>query len=143
MKETTAPEKKPLRLFLIAAFVTFGFITALQFTPVPWFFLALIAMHGGIAMFIISKRTFKKLELDVKQFFRLQYTLLIPYLLVMVYTFTSRAGIIPMFTDAKTALVLLYSAFCFFATFWNYLRLKRSLTDQLDSKLPHCAEALD
>jgi len=130
MKESIQDTKKPLILFALAALFTFGFITLLQFAPMPWFFVALLAMHGGIALFIISKRMFKSQELAVSQFYRTQYILLIPYLFVMFYTFASKAGIVPLFTTEKTAFVLIYSVLCGFITIWNYLRLKKSLENQ-------------
>ena len=46
-------------LFLAAIAVTFGFIAALQFIAFPWFFAALLAMHVGVFLFIVSKKRFQ------------------------------------------------------------------------------------
>lgn len=104
----------------------------------PWFFLVLIAMHGGIALFIISKRSFKKQELDVSRFYKTQYIMLVPYLLVMFYTFAAKAGIVPLFADEKTIITLIYSTFCAIVTVWNYLRMKKSLEQQSFENIPSC-----
>lgn len=131
MNDLDQPVKRALALFILAALFTFGFITLLQFAPMPWFFLVLVAMHIGIALFIISKRSFKKFDLEVSQFYKTQYLLLLPYLLVMLYTFTSRAGLVPLLTDEKTAFVLFYSSLCALITIWNYIRLTKSLQHQV------------
>ncbi|MGI6105518.1 MAG: hypothetical protein ACOYD7_04900 [Raoultibacter sp.] len=131
MEEQRILKKAHIQFILAAAF-TFGFITLLQFTPMPWFFLVLIAMHVGIALFIISKRSFRSIKLDVSRFYRTQYLLLLPYLLVMLYTFASRAGIIPVFEEAKSIFVLVYSACCMIVTICNYLCMKKNLESQLE-----------
>lgn len=99
----------------------------------PWLAVVLVAMHVGIALFIVSKRIFKNLGLDVKRFYNTQYVLLLPYLLVMFYTFAAKAGLLPLFASEKTTVVLVYSAVCVLVTVWNYLRMKSSLTQQMTS----------
>lgn len=141
MHESPQATKRPLILFALAALFTFGFITLLQFAPMPWFFLVLVAMHGGIALFIISKRMFRSQDITVSRFYRTQYLLLIPYLLVMFYTFASKADLVPLFTDEKTIFVLFYSALCGFVTVWNYLRMKKYLEDRTFEDTPACASS--
>lgn len=133
MAQPRTSADKALALFNLAAVLTFGFITALQFMPLPWFFLALVAMHGGIALFIVSKRAFKRQGFEVALFYRTQYLLLVPYVCVMAYTFAARAGIVALFAQEKAIAVLCYSAFCAGVTIWNYLRLKRSLEQHASS----------
>lgn len=132
MDRTDTVFRGNLMLFALAALLTFGFITLLQFIAVPWFFLVLIAMHGGIALFIVSKRRFKKTGFSVSRYYKTQYIMLIPYLLIMFYAFATRAGIVPAYDDAKMAVTLAYSAFCAVLTVWNFLRMKKDLADQYD-----------
>lgn len=119
-----------LVLFIVAAVFTFGFITLLQFLEIPVFFVALVLMHVGIFTFIASKRVFKKAGYDVRNYYKTQYVLLIPYVVVMVYTFACRFGLLPMFEDAKTIFTLCYTGLCVLITIWNLLRMKRDLERQ-------------
>ena len=130
MKTTTQAFRKNLFLFVCAGFVTFSFITLLQFIPLPWFFIALVAMHGGIALFIISKRMFKKSGFAVSRYYKTQYLMLIPYLLIMLYVFASKAELIPYFEDLKIMITLGYSVVCVALTMWNYRRMKLDLAKQ-------------
>ena len=67
------------RLFLTAAIVTFGCLTVMQFLEKPWFFVALVAMHAGIALFVVSKRVLRKQEFDLLRYFKKQYAMLLPF----------------------------------------------------------------
>ncbi|WP_139651080.1 hypothetical protein [Raoultibacter phocaeensis] len=119
-----------LVLFALAALFTFGFITLLQFAPMPWFFGALIAMHAGIALFIVSKRLFKSCSYIVARYYRLEYVLLVPYLLIMAYAFASKAGVVPLFETQKSIVTLAYTAFCFGMTLWNFARMRKDVRNQ-------------
>ena len=75
-------EKNPacgLALFLTAAIVTFGCLTVMQFLEKPWFFVALVAMHAGIALFVVSKRVLRKQEFDLLRYFKSEYAMLLPF----------------------------------------------------------------
>jgi hypothetical protein len=76
--------KKKFALFILAQVVTFGFITLLQFQSpkenLVAFILVLLAMHGGIAVFIVSKRLFKKAGIELKKFYGREYYFLLWYL---------------------------------------------------------------
>lgn len=122
--------KNNLALFIIAAIVTFTCITMLQFIPTPWFFIALVAMHGGIALFIFSKRRFKKSGFTVSHFYKAQYSMLVPYLAIMLYAFVTKAGILPAFDDVKMTVTLAYTAFCIVMTTRNCIRMKKELERQ-------------
>lgn len=121
-----------LVLFALAALFTFGFITLLQFTPMPWFFGALVAMHAGIALFIVSKRLFKSCTYIVAQYYRFEYVLLVPYLLIMAYAFASKAGVVPLFETEKSIVTLAYTAFCLIMTLWNFTRMRKDVRCQQD-----------
>lgn len=111
--------------FLIANFFTFGLIAALQFVEIPYFFLVLLAMHGGVFLFIASKRGFKKLDVDVKKVYLLQDILLALYLPILAAKLMSRFGWISFPADLKMILVLLLTAVSYLITAWNSVRLYR------------------
>lgn len=124
--------RKGLILFVVAALFTFGFITLLQFTPVPWFFLVLVLMHAGIFSFILSKRLLKNTGFNTRTYFRRQYLLLLPYVAIMLYTFACRFGLLVMFADAKMVFTVAFTAVCIVFTVWNFLSMKKDLNAQLE-----------
>ena len=121
--ERSMSEKNPthgLALFLAAAIVTFGCLTVMQFLEKPWFFVALAAMHAGIALFVISKRTLRTHGFDLVRYFKSEYAMLLPFLLIMAYSLISKTGALPPFGSAKTSITLVYALICFAVTFWNF-----------------------
>ena len=124
---------KGLALFITAAIVTFGCITVMQFLEKPWFFVALAAMHGGIALFAISKRTLKRGGFNLMRHFKRECVLLLPFLLIMLYTFASYAGLVPPWGDAKAPITLVYALVCFAITFWSFRRMQHDVRAQAQS----------
>lgn len=122
-------------LFILAALLTFGFITVLQFIPMPWFFLALLLMHVGIFTFIASKRVLRKAGFNTRTFFRNQYLLLLPYVLIMIYTFACRFDLLVMYSDIKAIVTLAYTLFCLVFTIVNFIRMKNDFSFQLNEIL--------
>lgn len=121
------PEKNPacgLALFLAAASVTFGCLTVMQFLEKPWFFVALAAMHAGIALFVVSKRALRKQGFDLGRRFKSEYAMLLPFLLIMAYSLISKTGALPPFGSAKASITLVYALLCFAVTFWNFRRMQ-------------------
>lgn len=135
MADIPRTTKTGLALFALAALFTFGFITLLQFTPMPWFFGALIAMHGGIVLFIVSKRLFKNCTYIVARYYRFEYIMLVPYLLIMAYVFASRAGVVPLFETEKSVVTIVYTVFCFAMTAWNFQRMRKDVLNQQSEML--------
>lgn len=120
-------EKNPARglaLFLTAAVVTFGCLTVMQFLEKPWFFVALAAMHAGIALFVLSKRMLREQGFDLARHFRGEYAMLLPFLPIMAYSLISKTGALPPFGSAKASITLVYALICFAATFWNFRRMQ-------------------
>ncbi len=76
-------------LFLIAQIVTFTFITLLQLAPKRFFIMFLIIMHGGIALFIISKKCFIRKNKSIKHFYMISYILLALYIPILLYKLIS------------------------------------------------------
>ncbi|WP_080799099.1 hypothetical protein [Arabiibacter massiliensis] len=138
-------ERNPSRglaLFFAAAVVTFGCITAMQFLDKPWFFMALVAMHGGIALFVVSKRLLRGQGFDLTGYFKTEYALLLPFLLIMLYTFASKASLLPPWGDAKASITLVYALICFAVTFWNFRHMQRDARAQTKTApLPQGIEA--
>lgn len=128
MKLTDA--KPGLALFLAAAIVTFGCLVAMQLVERPWFFVVLVAMHGGIALFVASKRAFSAAGFDMRAYFKMEYLMLLPFLLLMLYSFASKAGIAAPMGAAKGALVFVYAVACFAITFQNFRRMQHDARAQ-------------
>jgi dipeptide/tripeptide permease len=72
------------RLFIASQVMTFGFITLAQFVEKWLFALALLLMHGGIVLFILSKRMFKKEAVPVTRHYQASYICLAGYLPVLI-----------------------------------------------------------
>lgn len=132
----TNPAAKGLGLFLTAAIVTFGCITMLQFLEKPWFFAALVAMHGGIALFVASKRTLKRGGFSLMGYYKAEYLMLVPFLFIMFYSLAGKAGLAPPFGSAKASLTLVYALVCFAVTFWNFRHMQRDARAQRDTGSP-------
>lgn len=131
-----------LALFFTASVVTFGCITIMQFLDKPLFFAALVAMHGGIALFVASKRLLRVQGFDLMGYFKAEYALLLPFLLIMLYTFASNAGLLPPWGDAKASITFVYALICFAVTFWNFRHMQRDARAQRKAApVPHGIEA--
>ena len=123
MSNPTAPSTTGLALFCGAGMVTFGCSTAMQFLEKPWFFVVLVAMHGGIALFVASKRTLRARGFELKRYFMMEYAMLLPFLGIMFYTLISKTGALPAWGGAKASITLVYVLICLAATFWNVRRM--------------------
>lgn len=87
-KTTMDARKGKLILFVLGEIFAFGFICLLQFfsikTQLAAFILTLIAMHGGIVCFILSKKLFKtERDKELIKHYMVEYILLLPYLIVL------------------------------------------------------------
>lgn len=125
MSEPTKNPAVGLGLFLAAAIITFGCITIMQFLERPWFFVALILMHSGIAMFIISKRQLRAAGYNLMHYFKMEYIMLLPFLLIMFYSIISKIGFLPPFGTAKASITFVLALVCFAITFWNFRHMQR------------------
>lgn len=114
-------------LFIAAIVLTFGFIAALQFVEVPWFFLVLLAMHGGVFLFIISKKRFMAQGYEIARFYTLEYKLLALYLPVLALKVLSSLNILRFDASLKTVLILAITAFSMIASVVNAVKMHRYL----------------
>ena len=114
---------KNILFFALGAFFTFSFITLIQLVNPPLFFVFLVLMHVGIFFFILSRRGFKKQGIDVSKFFKIQYILLVPYLLVMVYKILTSVGVPPMFEEVKMVATLILTAIAIVISVINIMGL--------------------
>ena len=113
--------------FILSNILTFGLIATLQFVDFPWFFLVLVAMHMGVILFILSKRGFKKLALDVKREYLIQDILLALYLPILGAKLMSRFGWIEFPGELKTALVLSLTGISYVITVFTAASLYKKL----------------
>ena len=119
--------RKNFYLFIAAIAMTFSFIAALQFVEVPWFFLVLLAMHGGVFLFILSKKRFKKQEYDVDRFYALEYKLLALYLPVLALKVLSSLNILRFDATLKTVLILATTVFSMIVSIVNAVKMHKYL----------------
>ena len=118
---------KSFYLFIISNVLTFGFIALLQFTPVPYFFLVLLAMHMGVFLFIASKRGFGKLGIDVKRVYLTQDVLLALYLPILAAKIIAGFGWIVFPPTLKTVLVLSLTVISYIVTACNSVVLYKKI----------------
>lgn len=119
--------KKNFYLFLAAIGLTFSLIAMLQFVEVPWFFLVLLAMHGGVFLFIFSKKRFKKQGYDVGRFYSLEYKLLALYLPVLGLKVLSSLEVLQFDATLKTVLILGITVFSLIVSAVNAGKLHKYL----------------
>lgn len=119
--------KKNYYMFIAAIAVTFNLIAALQFVEVPWFFLVLLGMHGGVFLFIFSKKRFKKQGCDVTRFYSLEYKLLALYLPVLALKVLSAFEVLHFNETLKTVLILVITGFSLVVSTVNAIKLKKAL----------------
>lgn len=120
---------KSFCMFIAAIALTFGFIAMLQFVEVPWFFLVLLAMHGGVFLFIFSKKRFKAQGYDVARFYSLEYKLLALYLPVLALKVLSSLEILRFDGMLKTILILAITLFSLIVSTVNIMKLYKHLKD--------------
>ena len=125
--------RKPFVLFGAAMAITFVNITLLSFVEPPLFFVILVLMHVGIALFIVSRHMCKTLgvEAQTKPIYLKEYALLIPYLLFMAWSILARVGVLPEGGDAKMALTLGWTFLCLVWSLVNATHLHRALRESL------------
>ena len=114
-------------LFILSNLITFSLIATLQFVDFPFFFLVLVAMHMGVILFILSKRGFKRLELDVKREYLVQDVLLALYLPILGAKLMSRFGWIEFPEGLKTTLVLTLTGISYVITLFTAASLYKKL----------------
>ena len=119
--------KKNFYMFLAAIAATFTLIATLQFVELPWFFLVLIAMHGGVFLFIFSKKRFIKQGYDVGRFYALEYMLLALYLPVLALKVLSSIGVLHFNDTLKTVLILAITGFSLVVSAVNAIKMKKAL----------------
>lgn len=119
--------RKNFYLFIAAIALTFGFIAVLQFVEVPWFFLVLLAMHGGVFLFIFSKKRFKAQGYDVARFYALEYKLLALFLPVLALKVLSSLNILRFDATLKTVLILAITVFSVIASTVNAVKMYKYL----------------
>lgn len=117
-------------LFLAAVLVTFPLIALLQFVPMPWFFLVLLLMHGGVVLFIVSRRRFLRGGYPVIPYYRAEYGMLALYLPILLLKLLACFGILTFDPYVKTLAVLILTAVCLIASAVNaaflFRRCKRT-----------------
>lgn len=119
--------RKNFYLFIAAIVLTFGFIAVLQFVEVPWFFLVLLAMHGGVFLFIFSKKRFKAQGYDVARFYALEYKLLALFLPILALKVLSSLNILRFDATLKTVLILVITVFSVSASTVNAVKMYKYL----------------
>ncbi len=74
---------KFILIFSLAYFFVVIMLFLLQISEIPWFFVWLVLMHGGIAILAVSKRKFK--DLGVKQYYKRAYLSFLLFIPILIY----------------------------------------------------------
>jgi hypothetical protein len=82
-------KKNIYALFVVGQLITFLFIILLQLLSRDLFLILLVSMHIGIVLIIISKKSFLKLKLNIKIYYKRLYLLLTPFLPMVFYKLLS------------------------------------------------------
>ena len=120
---------KNFYLFIVAIVLTFSCIAVLQFVEVPVFFLVLLAMHGGVFLFIFSKKRFRTQGYEVGGFYKLEYKLLALYLPILGLKVLSALEILRFDAMLKTGLIFAITVFSMIVSAWNAGKLYRYLKE--------------
>lgn len=120
-------DKVNFLLFVSGQAITLTFITLLQMTPLWLFIPLLIAMHMGIALFIISKKRFLSDKRDVKPYYKRIYLLLVLYLPVLSYKLLGRLWPYEANQTWITTGTLIITGVCVIAFIINNLAFRRDL----------------
>jgi hypothetical protein len=89
----------------------------------------LLAMHGGVFLFIISKKRFKAQGYDIGRFYALEYKLLALYLPVLALKVLSSLKILRFDATLKTALILAITALSVIVSAVNAVKMYKYLKD--------------
>jgi len=114
-------------LFIFSEVLTFTFITMLQFTEYPVFFIMLFFMHLGIVFFVISKKRFSKDGINVKPYYWFEYGLLATYLPILAYTLLSYLFHYEINQPVKMAIALVLTLICVIFSIFNTIKLQKFL----------------
>lgn len=94
-------------LFCLAEIIVFSFITTLQFVEDWLFVLALVLMHGGIIIFIVTKKKYHQIGINVQKYYYRTYAILAMYLPILftklIYRFLDQ----PLKEDVITIVTML------------------------------------
>ncbi len=102
--------KKNFILFTVALAIIFGFITALQMVKGALFFVMLVLMHCGVALYIYTKKQFKKREVSIKKYYMTENMLMALYLPVLVAKILSNFDVIAIDNEIKQIVVYCITA---------------------------------
>lgn len=120
--------KRAYLLFLLAVLCTFGFICLLQFVSFPLFFLILLCMHGGVALFIVSKKLFKKAGAATSPYYKREYLLLALYLPILLYKILGNFGLYTVNIPVKSIVSLCLTGVCLVLSGLNAYAFYKKLT---------------
>ncbi len=102
---------KDIGLFILAHILSFPFIALLKIVPAWLFIPCLVAMHIGIALFLLSKRNFEASEIDIRLHLKTVYILLALYLPLLLYRLMSAIfpyDVQPTYLAITTAVLTLF-----------------------------------
>ncbi len=120
--------KRAYILFLLAILFTFGFICLLQFVSFPLFFLVLLLMHGGVVLFIVSKKLFKKAGASTSPYYKREYILLALYLPILLYKILGNFGLYTVNIPVKSIISLCLTGVCLIVSGLNAYAFYKELT---------------
>jgi hypothetical protein len=92
----------------------------LQISKVPWFFLWLILMHGGIVGLIVSKKKYH--DLNILPYYRLAYLSFGLFIPILIYKVIAFIFSIPENKEAIRQVSNVIVIVCLFVAIYNYIK---------------------
>ncbi|MBP3437054.1 MAG: hypothetical protein J6K61_03990 [Clostridia bacterium] len=120
-------QKVNFTLFLLAILVTFSMLALLQLVSSLLFVIVLLLMHGGVVLFIVSKKRFQRASVAVKPFYKREYIMLALYLPILAYKILGKLGLYTVNECLKMWVVLVLTGLCLVGSAINALYLFRHL----------------
>jgi hypothetical protein len=84
-------------------------------------------MHGGVFLFILSKKKFKAAGIDAARFYSLEYKLLALYLPILAAKLLSSFGLFEFDVTLKTVLIAVVTVFSLAVSTVNAIKLYNAI----------------
>ena len=104
---------------------TISMLFLLQISEIPWFFLWLVLMHGGIIILALSKRKFK--PLTISKYYRRAYISLLLFIPILIYKVIVKFFSLIENNQLVTILSLIIIAVCLINAIYTIYEAKKEV----------------
>lgn len=114
--------KKFILIFSLAYYFVVGMLFLLQISKMPWFFIWLILMHGGIVVLALLKRSYQ--DLDILSYFKRAYLSLLLFIPILIYKIIVAIFSLEENEAVVTYVSLFFILICIGMGIYNIIKLK-------------------